>query len=138
MAALGDNTVKQVAPRDGRKDRLEFNKLRKRLRRQVGKAIADFNLIEPGDRVMVCVSGGKDSHAMLSPGHCFAYFTHTPAIGQHHLPAHSHYRAIPPTATGSNKTAAHLAHYRTRSGSARMIGDAHATRKSRERLNARR
>ena len=65
MAALGDNTVKQVAPRDGRKDRLEFNKLRKRLRRQVGKAIADFNLIEPGDRVMVCVSGGKDSHAML-------------------------------------------------------------------------
>ena len=65
MAALGDNTVKQVAPRDGRKDRLEFNKLRKRLRRQVGKAIADFNLIEPGDRVMICVSGGKDSHAML-------------------------------------------------------------------------
>lgn len=65
MTALGDNTVKQVAPRDGRKDRLEFNKLRKRLRRQVGKAIADFNLIEPGDRVMVCVSGGKDSHAML-------------------------------------------------------------------------
>ena len=65
MAALGDNTVKQVAPRDGRKDRLEFNKLRKRLRRQVGKAIADFNLIEPDDRVMVCVSGGKDSHAML-------------------------------------------------------------------------
>ena len=65
MAALGDNTVKQVAPRDGRKGRLEFNKLRKRLRRQVGKAIADFNLIEPDDRVMVCVSGGKDSHAML-------------------------------------------------------------------------
>ena len=65
MAALGDNTVKRVAPRDGRKDRLEFNKLRKRLRRQVGKAIADFNLIEPGDRVMVCISGGKDSHAML-------------------------------------------------------------------------
>ena len=65
MAALGDNMVKQVAPRDERKDRLEFNKLRKRLRRQVGKAIADFNLIEPGDRVMVCVSGGKDSHAML-------------------------------------------------------------------------
>ena len=51
--------------RDTRKDRLEFNKLRKRLRRQVGKAIADFNLIEPGDRVMICVSGGKDSHAML-------------------------------------------------------------------------
>ena len=65
MTSLGHNMVKQVAPRDGRKDRLEFNKLRKRLRRQVGKAIADFNLIEPGDRVMVCVSGGKDSHVML-------------------------------------------------------------------------
>jgi tRNA 2-thiocytidine biosynthesis protein TtcA len=50
---------------DNRKDRLEFNKLRKRLRRQMGKAIADFNLIEAGDRVMVVYSGGKDSHAML-------------------------------------------------------------------------
>ena len=48
-----------------RRDRLELNKLCKRLRRQVGKAIADFNLIEAGDRIMVCVSGGKDSHAML-------------------------------------------------------------------------
>ena len=51
--------------RDTRKGRLEFNKLRKRLRRQTGKAIADFNMIEAGDRVMVCISGGKDSHAML-------------------------------------------------------------------------
>ncbi len=51
--------------RDTRKDRLEFNKLRKRLRRQIGKAIADFNMIEAGDRIMVCISGGKDSHAML-------------------------------------------------------------------------
>ena len=50
---------------DTRKDRLEFNKLRKRLRRQIGKAIADFNMIEAGDRIMVCISGGKDSHAML-------------------------------------------------------------------------
>ncbi|MEE4204576.1 MAG: tRNA 2-thiocytidine(32) synthetase TtcA [Halieaceae bacterium] len=50
---------------DPRRGRTEFNKLRKRLRRNVGNAIADFNMIEAGDRVMVCVSGGKDSYGML-------------------------------------------------------------------------
>jgi tRNA 2-thiocytidine biosynthesis protein TtcA len=45
--------------------RYEFGKLQQRLRRQVGRAIADYNLIEHGDRVMVCLSGGKDSYTML-------------------------------------------------------------------------
>ncbi len=63
--AISVGTDSLPASEAERKAKTELNKLQKRLRREMGQAIAEYSMIEAGDKVMCCLSGGKDSYAML-------------------------------------------------------------------------
>ncbi|GAB7128519.1 tRNA 2-thiocytidine(32) synthetase TtcA [Silvimonas sp. JCM 19000] len=65
MNAIHTPAEADVASQTDKKQQYNLNKLNKSLRHAVGDAINDFNMIEQGDRIMVCLSGGKDSYTML-------------------------------------------------------------------------
>ena len=65
MVQFVDATQIQDTESNLKDQKTEFNKLHKRIRRDTGRAVSDFNMIEDGDRIMVCLSGGKDSYTML-------------------------------------------------------------------------